>query len=72
LNQEVKGRLYLDGQLSYRLQSAPVEFYLNVRNLLDKDPPVFPSGSTSNPAQTNGSLFDMVGRMFSVGVNVRI
>ncbi|HEX8415805.1 MAG TPA: TonB-dependent receptor [Sphingomicrobium sp.] len=72
LNQEVKGRLYLDGQLSYRLQSAPVEFYLNIRNLLDKDPPVFPSGSTSNPAQTNGSLFDMVGRMFSVGVNVRI
>ncbi|MEO5597672.1 MAG: TonB-dependent receptor [Novosphingobium sp.] len=72
LNQNVKGRLYLDTQLSYRLESGPMEFYLNIRNLLNKAPPIYPSGSTSNPAQTNGSLFDMVGRMFSVGVNVKM
>jgi len=68
----VNGRLYVDGQISYKIDRSPIELYLNVRNLLDKTPPIFPSGSTSNPAQTNGSLFDMVGRMFTVGVNVKI
>lgn len=72
LNQHVNGRVYLDGQLSYQLESAPVEFYFNVRNLLNKAPPVYPSGSTSNPAQTNGSLHDMIGRMFRVGINLKI
>jgi len=72
LNQHVNGRLYVDGQISYKIDRSPIELYLNVRNLLDKAPPIFPSGSTSNPAQTNGSLFDMVGRMFTVGVNVKI
>lgn len=72
LDQKVKGRVYFDGQIAVRPEGAPVELYLNVRNLLNKTPPVYPSGSTSNPAQTNGSLFDMVGRMFSVGVNVKM
>lgn len=72
LNQHVNGRVYLDGQISYQIERSPVELYLNVRNILNTSPPVFPSGSTSNPAQTNGSLFDMIGRMFSVGVNVKI
>jgi len=72
LNQKVKGRLYFDGQLAYHIPSAPAELYLNVRNILNTDPPVFPSGSTSNPAQTNGSLYDMIGRRFSIGVNVSL
>ena len=72
LDQKVKGRLYFDGQIAVRPEGTPVELYLNVRNLLNKTPPVYPSGSTSNPAQTNGSLFDMVGRMFSFGVNVKM
>jgi len=70
--QHVSGRLYFDSQISYQINNSPIELYLNVRNLLDKAPPVLPSGSTSNPAQTNGSLYDMIGRMFSVGVNVKL
>ncbi|HEX7743471.1 MAG TPA: TonB-dependent receptor, partial [Sphingobium sp.] len=44
LNQKVNGRVYFDGQLAYRPESAPVELYINVRNLLNKTPPIYPSG----------------------------
>jgi len=63
---------YLDGQVAYQLprwrQGWRTEVYLNVANLLDRDPTYAPRTGGATPLPTDPGLFDQVGRMFRVGV----
>jgi len=67
--------IYVDTRLAYDMLfgDSTVELYGSVTNLFDRDPPIIPSYSpaVAAPTQYNGSLYDVLGRRFAVGVNVR-
>jgi outer membrane receptor protein involved in Fe transport len=72
---DIKGAIYFDASVSRDVmfgESSKANFFLNVRNLLDKDPPVV--GAFGSFADTlsayNPSLYDGLGRVFSAGVRV--
>ena len=64
----IPAQAYLDGQVSYKapLAGRDVEIYLNVRNILNNQPPFAPSDGNV-PVAVNTSLHDVFGRMFRVG-----
>lgn len=67
--QNIKPQAYWDMQLGYSLKNVGItgaEFYLNVRNVLDTDPPRAPGDGTIALA-TNTGLYDTTGRLFRVG-----
>ncbi len=72
---DVPSTAYFDGQLTYRLpalrQRWQTEVYLNIANLLDRDPTYAPRTGGATPIPTDPGLFDQVGRMFRVGVKTR-
>jgi len=64
--------VYLNGSASYRFGlrgSRSVELFTAVNNVLDKDPPMIPSGAAGgiNESSTNGQFYDVVGRFFRFG-----
>ncbi len=69
---DVPSTAYFDGQLTYRLpkirQGWNSEIYLNVANLLDRDPTYAPRTGGATPLPTDPGLFDQVGRMFRLGL----
>lgn len=69
----IKPQFYLDGQISMKLPPAngKVELYLDIRNILDHDPPFAP-GAGNIAIATNAALYDLVGRNFRFGVRVRL
>ena len=72
---DVPSTAYFDGQVTYRLptmrQRWQTEIYLNIANLLDRDPTYAPRSGGATPIPTDPGLFDQVGRMFRVGVRTR-
>lgn len=69
----VKARFYLDTSVEMEIlddEVGKVSLFGAVRNLLDKDPPNLPSSSVA-PLATNGALYDVVGRYFTVGVRIK-
>jgi outer membrane receptor protein involved in Fe transport len=65
--------LYLNPSASYRFHlrgNRSVELFTAINNLLDKDPPMIPSGAAGgiNESSTNGQFYDVVGRFFRFGV----
>lgn len=69
----VSGRNYVDLSLQYNVVDdgrRRVQFFFNVRNLLNQDPPHTPS-TFQTPSQTNGVFYDVIGRQFSSGVRFR-
>jgi len=58
-----------DTGVHYRFTSLPgvPEVYFNVQNLFDKAPPIL-GGATLIGFQTNSSLYDTMGRYFTIGV----
>ena len=68
------GALYYDVALSYKFhhtESFKAEAFLNIRNLMDKDPAVIPSGYTSTDYNTpafNPAHYDYLGRVFRAGI----
>ena len=66
---------YLDARASWKIKvsDSTVELYASGANLTDRAPPLLPSYSAAvaAPAQFNAGLYDVVGRAFAVGVNVR-
>ena len=67
--------LYLNPSASYRFELGEhrsVELFTAVNNLLDKDPPMIPSGAAGgiNESSTNGQFYDVVGRFFRFGARV--
>lgn len=69
--------LYLNPSGSYRFRlrdGRSVELFTAVNNLLDKDPPMIPSGAAGgiNESSTNGQFYDVVGRFFRFGARFSI
>jgi len=54
--------------------SGSVQLYGVINNIFDKAPPLAPSyvGLSSAPIQTNQSLYDVLGRRFTVGVKLQL
>jgi outer membrane receptor protein involved in Fe transport len=69
----VSPQVYVDSQFSVHIPAFGHEqtIFLNIHNLLDKKPPYDPSVGGATPLPTNTNLFDQVGRMFRIGVNLR-
>jgi outer membrane receptor protein involved in Fe transport len=78
-NARMPGSFYLDTALSYDIGESGksrYEVFVNVRNLLNKNPPIVPAPYTSivpyfSP-QTNLALYDVLGRTYRVGVRVKL
>jgi outer membrane receptor protein involved in Fe transport len=71
----VSGRTYTNLNLSYDFEwgSSNAQAYFYVGNLFDEDPPLLASavGGTSGRANyTNTGIFDVLGRTFTVGIQV--
>ncbi|HEX8486615.1 TonB-dependent receptor plug domain-containing protein [Sphingomonas sp.] len=70
----IGGAFYLDVNASYafQIENAKAQVFVSIRNLLDRDPTLVGNGPTGNntPAypQTNRALYDVLGRVFRMGV----
>ncbi|MFO7277900.1 MAG: TonB-dependent receptor [Pseudomonadota bacterium] len=66
---------YVDARISWDMSfgNGTLELFGNVTNLFDRDPPIIPSYSpaVAAPAQYNAGLYDVIGRRFVVGANLR-
>lgn len=58
---------YTDFNLRYRTPVKGVSVYANITNAFNKAPPFDPAGTF----YTNPALYDVVGRFFRIGVNVK-
>jgi hypothetical protein len=73
---DIDGAFYLDASASYSFAAGPVEAqaFLSIRNLLDSDPELVGNGPDGNntPAypQTNRTLYDVMGRVFRLGIRL--
>lgn len=70
---DIRARFYLDLTLRQAIGGANSPFQLSatVTNLFDTDPPIDPSRASTLPFQTNGFLYDTLGRQFSFGFSAR-
>ena len=68
----VKANTYWDGQVTFQpgWSDGHQSIYLNIQNILDKDPPFAPTTGGATPVPTNTNLFDQVGRMFRIGIRL--
>jgi outer membrane receptor protein involved in Fe transport len=71
---DIAGAIYVDLQVNHEFEiaGAKTTAFLSIKNLLDTDPVLVGNGPTGNntPAypQTNRNLYDVLGRVFRVGV----
>jgi outer membrane receptor protein involved in Fe transport len=72
---DISGAIWLDGSVSKDMQFGALSranLFLNVRNLLNKDPVVVASsgsfGDTTSPY--NAGLYDVMGRVYSAGIRI--
>jgi iron complex outermembrane receptor protein len=72
---DIASIVYTDARVSWDMSFGDTELELfgNVTNLFDRDPPVVPffTAATAAPAQYNAGVYDVVGRRFALGVNVK-
>lgn len=72
-NNRIKGRAYVDASIAYNVVEngrERIQFFLNVNNLFDRDPPADPNNFFV-PQATNTVLYDVVGRMISAGIRFK-
>lgn len=70
----VDSRFYTDASLAWTFANSDgrnVQIYGVVKNLFDKDPPVDPSSFFLSPLATNPTLYDVIGRTFTVGLRFK-
>jgi iron complex outermembrane receptor protein len=73
----IDGAMYFDLSLAYtfKMGSAATEAFLNIKNVANKNPVAVPDGPSGVPFDTlvtNPSNYDILGRVFRVGVRVKI
>ncbi|NLR70613.1 TonB-dependent receptor [Novosphingobium sp. ERN07] len=74
----IPGAFYFDMNASYTFEVAGVntQAFLSIRNLTNKDPVLVANGPTGNntPAypQTNRALYDVLGRVFRMGLRIKM
>lgn len=66
----VKSVFYTDLTAAVRLNDG-FRFFLTVNNLFDRDPPLAPNGTLFTFIPTNPLLYDVIGRQFTAGVNLK-
>jgi iron complex outermembrane recepter protein len=75
-NNRVSSVTYFDMRLSYDITvgATTVQLYGVINNIFDKAPPLAPSyvALSSAPVQTNQSLYDVLGRRFTVGLKLQL
>jgi iron complex outermembrane receptor protein len=75
-NNHVPSVTYYDMRVSYDIPvgSSTLQLYGVINNIFDKAPPLAPSyvGLSSSPIQTNQSLYDVLGRRFTVGLKLQM
>jgi hypothetical protein len=75
-NNHVPSVTYFDMRLSYDITigSSTLQLYGVVNNLTDKAPPLAPQwvALSSSPVQTNPTLYDVLGRRFTVGIKLQM
>lgn len=75
---KIKGAFYFDLNASYNfdLGGSKTQLFIAVRNIFDKDPVLVGNGPTGNNtpayAQTNRLLYDVLGRVFRMGIRLSI
>jgi len=76
-NNKIKGTSYLDASVQFKIKSERVKdmsLTFVVNNLLDKDPVLVGNGPTGNNvpayAQTNRSIYDVMGRTFRISAKI--
>jgi iron complex outermembrane recepter protein len=69
----IDGAAYFDTSLSYTFDRG-ADLFLNVQNVMNKDPAPVPriNGTPYGYAQTNPSIYDILGRVFRAGVRFRM
>lgn len=73
-NNQISGQWYLDASVTRKIKvgGSKADLFLYVRNLLNSDPVLVGNGPTGNntPAypQTNRGLYDVLGRVYRMGV----
>lgn len=70
--QRLPSQTYLDGQIAFRprLGDHEMELFLNIRNILDNDPPFAPAASNV-PIAVNTTLHDIFGRIYRLGARFK-
>lgn len=74
----IDGQFFYDVNASYAFETggAKAQVFLSIRNVLNSDPVLVANGPTGNntPAypQTNRALYDVLGRVFRMGVRIGI
>jgi outer membrane receptor protein involved in Fe transport len=71
------GAFYMDASVAYKLQWGPtdLETFFSVTNLTNKDPamvPLGPAGISYAQTPTNPALYDILGRVYRVGVRMKM
>ncbi|MEG3143131.1 TonB-dependent receptor [Sphingomonas sp. RT2P30] len=69
------GTFYLDASLSYGFTVSghtQVEAFFNVRNLTNKDPAQVPNSNQFFSPRTNGNIYDVLGRVYRVGLRFKL
>ncbi len=71
---------WFDGSFTYTFKSEEdstrqIQTYLNVQNMLNKDPPIYangPTGIAHSTPNANSVLYDQLGRVFRAGVRFKM
>ena len=71
------GAVYLDASVAYQLNwnASNVETFFSITNLTNKDPamvPLGPAGISYAQTPTNPGLYDILGRVYRVGVRMKM
>ncbi|MEP7314837.1 MAG: TonB-dependent receptor [Pseudomonadota bacterium] len=68
----VASMITFDAGVKYRFETVggQPEAYFNVANVFDKSPPLLPGGASLIGFQTNSTLYDTMGRYFTLGVRL--
>lgn len=71
------GAFYLDASVSYKMQwsATDIETFFSVTNLTNKDPamvPQGPAGISYAQTPTNPGLYDILGRVYRIGVRMKM
>lgn len=69
----ISDRAYLDGQVTWApaFGHGAQRYFVNVQNILNRDPPYAPSTGGATPLPTDPNLYDQVGRYIRVGVRLK-
>lgn len=66
----VKSVFYTDLTAAWNVNKG-FRFFVTVNNLFDRDPPLAPTGTLFTFVATNQQLYDVIGRRFTAGVNLK-